>query len=219
MRANLSKRLRADAVLDMPTRYVLIDYENVQPETLERLDPKVYALLVFVGANQAKMPTNLVTALQRFEFRCIQVAGNGRNALDFHLAYYLGRIAAAEPSASFYIVSKDSGFDPLIHHLEVEGIKGRRVTTIDEIAGKKAPGTKAPVKVAAALRDRLAVITDNLKRRTKARPGTVSKLHTVIHELFSKQLSDGDVARLVDQLVKQGVVTVEGTKVSYRLPV
>jgi PIN domain-containing protein len=203
----------------MPTRYVLIDYENVQPETFEHLDPKVYALLVFVGANQAKMPTNLVTALQRFESRCIQVSGNGRNALDFHLAYYLGRIAAAEPRASFYIVSKDSGFDPMIHHLKVEGIKAGRVTTIDEIAGKKASGTKVPAKIPSARQDRLAVITDNLKRRTKARPRTVSKLHTVIHELFLKQLSDGDVTGLVDQLVQQGVVTVDGTKVSYRLPV
>ena len=41
-----------------------------------------------------------------------------RMPLDFHIAYYLGDLAVKEPDADFYILSKDTGFDPLIEHLE-----------------------------------------------------------------------------------------------------
>jgi hypothetical protein len=200
----------------MPKRYVLIDYENVQPGTLARLDPKRHAIMVFVGANQSKMPTSLITAMQQFDHRCIQIAASGRNALDLHIAYYIGRIAVSEPDASFHVVSKDAGFDPLMRHLKSEGIAAERITAIDEIAGTKASRVE-PSRKAAAFPDPITTITDNLKRRPKTRPGTVGKLQTVIRELFLKKLKDEDVTKLVDQLVEIGVVTIQGTRVSYKL--
>ncbi|HKP23312.1 MAG TPA: PIN domain-containing protein [Dongiaceae bacterium] len=198
----------------MPKHYVLIDYENVQPETLARLDPKRHAIMVFVGANQPRMATSLVTAMQRFECHCIQIAGSGRNALDLHIAYYVGRIAAAEPGTSFHVVSKDAGFDPLMRYLQLKGIAAHRIATIDGIV--EASRVSRASKASASLLDP-SIIIDNLKRRPKARPRTVGKLYTVIHELFLKKLKDEDVTRLVDQLVERGAVTVEGTKVSYKL--
>ena len=221
MRANHSKRPRTDAVIDMPTRYVLIDLENVQPDTLDRLDSKLYAVFVFVGANQAKMPTNLVTAMQRFVrgFRCVQISGNGRNALDFHIAYYLGRIAAAEPDASFYIVSKDTGFDPLIRHLQEERIAVRRIPSVDEIASKKPAKAKRLEPPAATPSDQLSEIIDDLKRRGSSRPRTLKALRATITARLRKELTDQDLSGIVRQLTESGIVTVEGTKVSYWLPV
>jgi len=201
----------------MPKRYVLIDYENVQPETLARLDPRIHAIMILAGANQSKIATSLVAAMQRFDHRIIQAAGSGHNALDLHIAYYLGRIAAAEPGASFHVVSKDAGFDPLMRHLESEGIVAERISTIGEIAKAKAPRAKPSSKATVEQSDQIATITDNLKRRPKARPSTVGKLQKVIHELFLKKLKGEDVKKLVDQLVKRGVVRVQGTKVSYKL--
>lgn len=209
-------------MIDMPTRYVLIDLENVQSDTLERLDPKLYAVFVFVGANQAKMPTNLVTAMQRFVrgFRCVQISGNGRNALDFHIAYYLGRIAAAEPDASFYIVSKDAGFDPLIHHLQGQDapIAVNRIPSVDEIAGKR-PAKAKPLEPAAAMpSEQLSEIIDDLKRRGSSRPRTLKALCATINARFGKKLTDQDLSGVVHQLTERGIISVEGTKVSYRLP-
>lgn len=200
----------------MPKRYVLIDYENVQPETLTRLDPKRHAIMVFVGANQSRISAGLVTAVQRFESRIIQVTGNGHNALDFHIAYYLGRIAAAEPGSSFLVVSKDAGFDPLMRHLESEGIEVSRITMIGDAIEAKTPLVKPSSKAPAAA-DKISTIIGNLKRRPNGRPGTVAKLQTVIRELFLKKFKDEDVTKLVDQLVRMGVITVQGTKVSYKI--
>ena len=47
----------------------------------------------------------------------VRLTEPGKNALDFHIAYYLGQLALKEPDAFFHIVSKDTGFDPLIQHL------------------------------------------------------------------------------------------------------
>ena len=74
----------------------------------------------------------------------IKISGNGRNALDFHIAFYVGQLAMAEPSARFYIVSKDQGFDPLIEHLKTKGIAAARVADLSMIAAKRiAPKVEA----------------------------------------------------------------------------
>jgi hypothetical protein len=76
-------------------------------------------VLVFVGAGQAKVTFELASVLQRMgeQAAYIKATGSGRNAVDFHIAYYMGQIAAKEPDAAFYVVSKDTGFDPLLQHL------------------------------------------------------------------------------------------------------
>ncbi|MDE2614410.1 MAG: hypothetical protein KGL78_13280, partial [Burkholderiales bacterium] len=100
----------------MRTNYVLVDLENVQPDSLDALAQDHFKILLFVGANQTKLPFDLVASMQRLgpHAEYIKISGNGSNALDFHIAYTVGRIAAAEPTAYFHVVSKDTGFDPLI---------------------------------------------------------------------------------------------------------
>src|SRR6478672_6566670 len=117
------------------TNYVLIDFENVQPDSLEQLDPDYFKLLVFVGANRGKIPYDVAASLQRFGDRMeyIKISGNGLNALDFHIAYYIGRFAAADSNAFFHIISKDTGFDPLIQHLRAKKVYVRRAETILDI--------------------------------------------------------------------------------------
>ena len=47
------------------------------------------------------MPVALVRALQAFgpDAEYIQMVGTGHNALDSHIAYYLGRLAVEHPKA------------------------------------------------------------------------------------------------------------------------
>jgi len=46
----------------MTMTYVLIDYENVQPGSLEVLDQEHYKTLVFVGAGQSRFVFGTVAA-------------------------------------------------------------------------------------------------------------------------------------------------------------
>ena len=49
----------------MRTNYVLIDYENVQPSALSVLEKEHFKVVVFVGANQAKVAFDVAAQLQR----------------------------------------------------------------------------------------------------------------------------------------------------------
>ncbi len=110
----------------MDKHIVLIDFENVQPHSLELFAREDFRVIVFVGANQSKLPFDTVAAVQQLDAEYIQISGNGYNALDFHIAYYIGALAKDQPSARFTIISKDAGFDPLIAHLKAKKIRVSR---------------------------------------------------------------------------------------------
>lgn len=135
----------------MTTPFFLIDFENVQPKALDRLQPGAARIKVFLGQHQTRLMLELVQALQPFgkDAEYIQIQGSGPDAVDFHIAFYIGRLAAAHPGASFTIVSKDRGFDPLIKHLATLGILCRRLPEIPAATNAQAT-TAAPAKKAAA---------------------------------------------------------------------
>jgi hypothetical protein len=112
----------------MRTNYVLIDYENVQPQDLALLNGHPFKVFVLVGTNQTKIPTEFADALQaRGENgRYVRINGNGRNALDFHIAFHLGELAAKDPEGFYHVISKDTGFDPLLGYLKARGIHAQR---------------------------------------------------------------------------------------------
>src|SRR5215203_1382905 len=63
-----------------------LGFESVQPESLEPLLHDHFKVIVFVGANQTKIPFNVVRSLQKLGSRAeyIKLSGHGSNALDFH---------------------------------------------------------------------------------------------------------------------------------------
>lgn len=61
----------------------------------------------------------------------VRLTSTGPSALDFHIACYLGRILAQEPSARCTVISKDKGFDALIAFLKGEGHAVERSASID----------------------------------------------------------------------------------------
>ncbi|WP_275270501.1 PIN domain-containing protein [Limnobacter sp. P1] len=197
----------------MRTNYVLIDYENVQPEAMAVLSKEHFKVIVFVGANQAKVTFEVASALQQMGERAeyIKISGNGSNALDFHIAYYIGLLASKEPDAYFHIVSKDTGFDPLINHLKGKKILACRSKDVTDIPIVKASNSKSPS-------EKIAVIIADLKRRGAAKPRAVKTLTSTISNMFQKQLSDEELQSLLLELQTKGIVSIAGTKVSYELP-
>lgn len=197
----------------MRTNYVLIDFENVQPQSLERLAHEHFKLFIFVGASQAKLPFDIVASLQPMGARAqyIKISGNSSNALDFHIAYYIGQLAASDASAYFHIVSKDSGFDPLIQHLKSRKIFVDRVKAIADIPSVKSSNAKSPA-------ERLQVVVAKLQQLKATKPRTVKTLSSTINSLFQKQLTEEDVAVVVQELASQGYLSLAGAKVTYALP-
>ena len=197
----------------MRTNYVLIDYENVQPSALSVLEKEHFKVVVFVGANQAKVAFDVAAQLQRLgpSASYVKISGNGPNALDFHIAYYIGHLAAAEPDAYFHIISKDTGFDPLISHLKSKKIFACRSKDIGDMPIVKVANSKTQP-------EKLAVIVTTLKQRGASKPRTVKTLSSTISSLFQKALAEDELAAILKHMEQQGFITVTGTKVGYSLP-
>ena len=191
---------------------MLIDFENVQPKDVASLNGGRYRIKVFLGAQQAKIPIAMARALQALGpgAEYIQINGNGNNAVDFHIAYYIGRLAATAPDAQFHVVSKDTGFDPLLKHLKEQGISCQRVTSLAAVTSAK--------RNRALNGDRLAAVVDNLAKRKAAKPRTAKALRTTIQTLFANELLEEEVDGLIEQLIARGLIRISDGKVHYEVP-
>lgn len=193
----------------MSTNFVLIDYENVQPTELALLRGSRFKVKLFLGANQAKIPVSLAAAVHALgsDAEYVLLESGGSNAVDFHVAYYVGVLSAQEPSAHFHIISKDTGFDPLIKHLKVRGVTAQRLPSIVGLTRKPAN--------ASASGDRLPVAVAHLSKLKAAKPRTEKTLRRTLHALFKNELSEDEMSALVDALCEHGNVKREGSKLAY----
>jgi len=96
----------------MTTNYVLVDFENVQPD-LSMLANTSFRVKVFFGAKQqeGRVPFKLLDAMLALagNVEPIKVMRSGSNAVDMHIAYYVGRLVEKEPAAEIHMVHKTPG--------------------------------------------------------------------------------------------------------------
>ena len=226
--------------------YVLIDYENVQVKSLALLRGEQFRVRVFLGKSNTKIHSELAIAIQRLGDRAeyITLESSGANALDFHIAYYLGVLATADPTAHFHVISKDKGFDPLIQHLKTRAVHAARATSIEAMSGiesiarptvrdelPRSPAKKSKSvarvkttakpaigKIAFAQEEQIKAVIENLKNRRSARPTKMATLLNTIHAKIGKERPLTEAEAVRDELVTRKHVLVSGLKVSYSLP-
>ena len=197
----------------MVTNYVLIDYENVQPKNMELLRKDPFKVLVFVGASQKSIVFDLADSLQKFgdKAKYIRISGNGKNALDFHIAFYIGQLSLQDPKGIFHIISKDTGFDPLVKHLKSKNIRVNRVKNLAEISILK-------ISSFSSNDDKIDTIIKNLTRKNKAIPRKQKTLKNYVKNLFAEDLSDEELAALISTLKDKKLIFINNENVSYDLP-
>lgn len=109
-----------------------MDYENKHHVDLSTLDSS-YSAIIFVGHHQpetAKIKNKIASKNRFVRVDYQKIDGYGKNALDFHIAFTLGRIFETAPDTDCFILSADKGFDPLIKHLGANNFKCIRVESI-----------------------------------------------------------------------------------------
>lgn len=118
----------------MTKKLLLVDLENKHKVDLSALDESFRAI-IFVGANQSppKASKKPATAHRFSRVDFLKILGAGKNALDFHIAFELGRTFETAPDTHCFVLSGDKGFDPLLNHLNTNGMTCRRVESIEEI--------------------------------------------------------------------------------------
>ena len=198
----------------MTTNHILIDYENVNATNLDLLSQSTHTfkVMIFIGPHQAKIPVELVMQINELKTaRYIRVSKIGKNALDFHIAYHIGKLSEKDPGAHLHIVSRDKGFDPLIEHLKDENIKCCRVDDVSDLL---------PLRGARAQDDkqRIDAILRDLSSRGLSKPRKMKTLVGTIGSVFKGELEEKKIRSLIDKLRKRGHVLVDGEKVTYNLP-
>ena len=117
----------------MTERVLFVDLENVQRVDLSHV-PADARVMIFYGITQKKLPEELVVQAQPLgpRLKWVKIYGKGPNALDFHIAFYLGQEVANSPNTACAILSRDTGFDPLTRHLQALGRMCHRVTSLKD---------------------------------------------------------------------------------------
>lgn len=112
------------------SKYYYVDSENVGDEWvkfLEQADEDSH-FLIFYTAKSPYMSYPCVVKLlslnKNLEFI---LCHEGNNALDFQLATCLGYQLCKEPGHEIYIISKDTGFDSIVHFWKERNISIQRI--------------------------------------------------------------------------------------------
>lgn len=191
----------------MTQHILLVDFENVPQVDLAQLKGDT-SVIIFLGANQKSIPTEIVTSAQglgnRIEWR--QIEGNGSNALDFHIACHLGRILEKSPHLHCIILSKDKGFDPLLRYLNKNGLKCKRINSLFEL-DPKAATTDDP--------NYTRVVEVLSKSEKKSRPRKRKTLSQHISSIFQKKLPQNDIERIIDMLFANKMIAESNNIISY----
>ena len=190
---------------------LLIDYENVQQVNISEIDRESYNVKIFVGASQNKIPFDLVAAAQAFgeNIEWIKLDAHGKNALDFHIAYFLGKYSQTHPNQKFIVLSKDTGFDPLIRFLIKNGVVCSRINSLLELHEDKKKDIPKDSGVEKAIK--------NLNKiNANKRPRTRKTLTKHVKTLLNTDVNS-DVQNVIDSLFMMGVVYEEGARVKYKI--
>ena len=218
-----------------PVNHIFVDYENVRDIDPSIIGSKSVHITLLLGAQKTKLDATIVEKLMQnaATVKLIRLQASGKNALDFTLAYYLGRAVLADPCGYFHIVSKDKGYDPLVEHLRSKHIHVRRhddysALTFSAAAQSPvntspviAPASKPPAKsrtTLTSLETLEAQMLEHLRKSTTKRPGTKTKLVSFVRTHLGKRLKEGDATNLVEMMGQAGhLVTDDKGKITYHL--
>ena len=150
--------------------HVLVDWENVQPgeADLRALVPEVTDVWLFHGPTQKDVGTRHASFGDRAT--PVKIARAGKNALDFHLSFYMGYIAARHPDARFVVISNDKGYRPMLEHATELGFAAKHVEFKAAPPARKAAAKKATAKKTAAKKAAPAAEEKTKKTTTSTAP-------------------------------------------------
>ena len=200
---------------------LLIDLDNC-PNQIEQLAQNLekYArIIVCYGSQPPKISLNLALLLanpiyhKRLEF--IGMQKNGKNAADFGLCFYAGRLSAqmSVEQTEYLIVSNDTDLDHAVNLLIQQGCKAQRIgnkptsesaildlTTIDDM----------PQKIALIAKEYFSKKSTNLKSRPAKKVALLNDIRTFCRNKFPNHEQ-----AVFDFLEQQAYFKVEGGKITY----
>jgi hypothetical protein len=201
----------------MYKKIVFVDLENIRKIDDEIIEPQT-KLFIMVGKGQDKQALDLLK--EKFDscaaMELIKVNGQGHNALDFFIVFYLGKYYNELKDAKIIICTKDGGFDPLQAHLCDKDIDIIRIG--DKIEkppkqGKKKERPKTEPKLSVSLDSgsitkKVQEICGQLAPNTKTRPRKLKTLKNYLRINLKQKYLEQDADKIIAAMQEKGMITV-----------
>lgn len=195
----------------MKEQHVLLDFENVQPslEALVKLAPGFTDVWLFHGPHQAKQAQAFAVSHERVTL--VPRSGQGPNALDFHLSFYLGYVAAKHPDAELVVVANDRGYDPMLAHARMLKFRARRVGYKAPVA-KKAVVLKTTVPATVPVVAKKAAVKKTVTKKAAAKQVAPEPAAVIVKTLAAKKSPTAKKAPAAKKTVAKKVAAVKPAK-------
>jgi len=211
----------------MKKNVVLIDYENVQNVDLRPLLDHEVLIKVFHNESQkfTSAFTHLALAFGKEKIELVKISGTGKNAADFHIAYFLGKLAKEPGGAAFHIISKDTGFKPLVNYVsKEEKVPCFQETAIADIPLLKPVAPAAvhrPVKdhyqaaIPRPVKDNYQLVVEFLSKKKVPKPKRKKALLHQILDFRKNRISESEAEEIIKKLIADKVIHCTGEAISY----
>jgi hypothetical protein len=216
--------------------HVFVDFENVHKVDLGVIGSEAVSFTLLVGARQTKLDVALVEKLfeHAVSVQLVRLTSSGNNALDFTIAFYVGRAVAADPKGHFHIVSRDTGYDPLIAHLRSRHISAYRHSSFESLpfvspakpatpvvtpaVARKAKPQAQPKSVAVDLNVLEAQVLEHFRSHPAARPATEKSFVRFLLARFRNKITEPKALTVVESLSRGGHLVVgDKGKLTYQV--
>ena len=203
--------------------YILVDYENIQPKSLElikilNLSRKSDRISVFIFYNQNQIKyINKFKEIIKYPNINYEVIENcQKDTLDCLIWLKIGYLQGRYPNPFFYIISKDKGFDAGIAFSKEKNIFIERYNSIEEILFT----FKSNFKISDYQNNIISyteLYISKLMKQYTTKPKTEQSLLNHIKFMFKDKANDNELQQILEILYNLKFIKNENGKIIYHL--
>ncbi len=211
--------MKTHSLTNSGTRALLIDLDNC-PNQIDEL-PQALAgfaqAIACYGGAEPKVHLSLVPllapAINDGKLKIIKMEKRGKNAADFGLAFWAGRLTAEMPEETeFLILSQDTDLDHVVSLLRSLGRKVERIdgkTSQVEIRNTPGPAASRSAAVQKTISDFVNEYGAKYLQTGKPRP---AKKTTLLNSIKSAFKNNGGFKpeEIMQELLKRGILAIDG---------
>lgn len=187
-------------------RILLIDLDNCPHELLQLVETvdRYQMVVACHGGKEPRVPLNLVASLgDLISSGRVEVVAMppGKNAADFGLTFWAGRLSAqVDSTCEFHIASRDKDLDFAVKSLRDAGYQARRISGAAEIAAAEVP----PDATSLSSAHRVKKLCEMLLRMRKNLPRRKTSLRNFVTD---RSRGKEDFVPALEILEQTGVIT------------